>query len=144
MKFFSLAVATVAAFSGVSNAIITGISVPATIKAGDGFNLYINTANYIQSVYDVSVALGVAPGKGIQGALGQVTDSFYLGPSQSNVLYRIPKWTAIPNSLNKGNWTYSATFTSLFGAGAAPTLVTYNVSIAVGDTTSTTYVTSSP
>ncbi|KAK6537579.1 hypothetical protein TWF694_011761 [Orbilia ellipsospora] len=144
MKFLNIAVATAAAFSGLSEAIITGISIPSTIKAGDGFNLYINTANYIQSVYDVSVALGVAPGKGIQGALGQVTDSFYLGPSQSNVLYRIPKWTTIPSSLTKGTWTYAATFFSLYGAGAAPTLVTYNVTITVGDTTSTSYVTSKP
>ncbi|KAF3904894.1 hypothetical protein ABW20_dc0107534 [Dactylellina cionopaga] len=144
MHFSSFLVATAATFSGLSSAIITGISVPATIKPGDGFNLYINTANYIQSVDDIAIAVGIAPGKGFPGALGQVTDSFYLGPSQSNVLYRIPKWTSIPSTIQKGNATYTAALFSLFGAADAQTLTTFNVSIAIGDKTSTTYVTSKP
>lgn len=139
MKFTALAALSTL---GLSNAIITGISVPSTIKPGDGFNLRINTANYIQSVYDVAVALGVAPSHGYQGALGQVTDSFYLGPQQSNVLGGIPKWTTLPASVAKGQATYTATFYSLFGAAAAPTLTSFNVTINVGDQTSTDYVTS--
>ncbi|EPS45336.1 hypothetical protein H072_712 [Dactylellina haptotyla CBS 200.50] len=144
MHFSNFLIATAATFSGLSSAIITGISVPATIKPGDGFNLYINTANYIQSVDDIAIALGVAPGKGYPGSLGQVTDSFYLGPSQSNVLYRIPKWTSIPATIPKGNATYTAAVFSLYGAADAQTLTSYNVTVAIGDTTSTTYVTSSP
>jgi len=138
---FTAAIATLSTL-GLSSAIITGISVPKTIKPGDGFNARINTANYIQSVYDVAVAFGVAPGSGFQGALGQVTDSFYLGPGQSNVVTPITKWTILPSSIGKGQATYSAAFYSLFGAAAGPTLTTYNVTITVGDETSTEYVTS--
>ncbi|KAK6525692.1 hypothetical protein TWF281_010743 [Arthrobotrys megalospora] len=143
MHFSSLLVSAAATF-GLSSAIITGISVPATIKPGDGFNMYINTANYIQSVYDVAVAVGIAPGKGFPGALGQVTDSWYLGPEKSNVLYRLPHWTSIPSTTPKGKATYTAAVFSLFGAADAQTLRAFNVSVTIGDTTSTTYVTSKP
>ena len=66
----------------VVSSIITGIAVPDTIKAGDGFNLIITTANYIQRVYDVSGAVGIAPGKGYPGSLGPARGSFYLGPGR--------------------------------------------------------------
>jgi len=51
---------TAASIFSLTNAIIDGIAVPDTIKAGDGFNAIIRTSNYIQSVYDVAVAFGVA------------------------------------------------------------------------------------
>ncbi|KAJ6257000.1 hypothetical protein Dda_7883 [Drechslerella dactyloides] len=144
MRFAAILTTTVAAFGGLSSAIISGISVPATIKPGDGFNFRINTANYIQSVSDIAVAIGVAPGKGFQGALGQIIDSFYLGPEKSNIVTPIVKWIQTPSTLGKGNVTLTATFYSCYGAASAPTLVTYTVPIALGDVTSTTYVTSKP
>jgi hypothetical protein len=139
----SSVLAALASF-GLSSAIITGISVPSTIKAGDGFNAYINTADYIQSVYDVSIAFGVAPGAGYQGALGQVIDSFYLGPQQSNVVQPIPKWVTMPSNIQNGQATLSGAVFSLYGAADAQTLTTYNVTVTIGDATSTNYVTSQP
>ncbi|RVD89844.1 uncharacterized protein DFL_000834 [Arthrobotrys flagrans] len=143
MHFSSLLISAAATF-GLSSAIITGISAPATIKPGDGFNFYINTANYIQSVDDIAIAVGIAGGKGFPGALGQVTDSWYLGPEKSNIVTRIPHWTSIPSTTPKGKATYTAAIFSLYGAADTQTLVTYNVTVTIGDKTSTNYVTSKP
>jgi necrosis-inducing secreted protein 1 len=140
---FSKFLATAASF-GLSSAIITGFSVPNQIKPGDGFNAYINTANYIQSVYDVAVVFGVAPGSGHGGALGTIAGSYYLGPEQSNVLQPIPKWVTMPNNVPAGQATVSFQAYSLYGAAASGTLTTYNVTVTIGDSTSTTYVTSTP
>jgi hypothetical protein len=140
---FSKILATAASF-GLSSAIITGFSVPNTIKPGDGFNAYINTADYIQSVYDVAVVFGVAPGAGFGGALGTVMGSYYLGPEQSNVEQPIPKWVTMPNNVPTGPATVTFQAYSLYGAEAGGSLNTYNVSVTIGAATSTTYVTSSP
>ncbi|KAF2665770.1 secreted protein NIS1 [Microthyrium microscopicum] len=131
-----------AATAAVASARIDGIAVPQTIKPGDGFNARILTENYIQSVYDVATAFGVAPGSGFEGSLGTVIGSFYLGPEQSNVLGNITKWVTLPNNTPAGKAVISASFFSLYGAGAAPTIETHNVTITVGDSTSTTYVSS--
>jgi len=82
MRFGSILTVAAATLAPVVSGIITGIAVPETIKAGGGFNLIITTANYIQRVYDVSGAVGIAPGKGYPGSLGPVLGSFYLGPGR--------------------------------------------------------------
>lgn len=64
----------------LASARIIGIAVPKTIRPGDGFNAIIETENYIQSVYDVSIAFGIASGPGYPGSLGTVIGSYYLGP----------------------------------------------------------------
>jgi hypothetical protein len=79
---FSTSAATFATLLSVAGARIIGIAVPATIRPGDGFNAIIQTENYIQSVYDVSIAFGVAPGAGSPGSLGNVLGSYYLGPGK--------------------------------------------------------------
>lgn len=81
---------------------IAGIAVPDTIQLGGGFNAIIETEDYIQSVYDVAIVFGVSPGAGYPGSLGNVFDSFYLGPEESNVLYNITKWTTLPPSTPMG------------------------------------------
>ncbi|KAF8432626.1 hypothetical protein BGX38DRAFT_1136809 [Terfezia claveryi] len=129
-------------FAQVVSSIITGIAVPETIKAGEGFNLKITTSNYIQSVYDVSAAVGIAPGRGYPGSLGRVLESYYLGPKQSNVLYNITKWVPLPATTPMGDVTVAAAITSLYGAAAFPVLTTYNVSVTVGTFTSNIYVSS--
>jgi hypothetical protein len=142
MRFATL-VAGLSSLS-LSSAIITGFSVPDTIKPGDRFNLVINTANYIQSVYDVSVAFGIAAGSGYQGALGNIVDSFDLGPSRSNIDTPINEYVTVPNGIAAGPALFTATFYSLFGAELSPSLTTWNVSVTIGDTTSGTRVTSTP
>jgi hypothetical protein len=77
--------ATSAALLSLASARIIGIAVPDTIRPGDGFNAIIETENYIQSVYDVAIAFGVAPGNGFPSSLGTVGDSFYLGPGTSEL-----------------------------------------------------------
>ena len=74
---------TLASLLSLSSARIIGIAVPATIRPGDGFNAIIETENYIQSVYDVAIAFGVAPGAGYPGTLGTVLGSYYLGPGKT-------------------------------------------------------------
>jgi len=139
----STLIAAFASIVSLTSARIVGISVPDTIKPGDGFNLYIQTENYIQSVYDVAIAIGVAPGAGYPQSLGAVLDTFYLGPEQSNVVTPIPKWTTLPAGTPTGPATLAADLFSLYGAANGGVLNNYNVSITVGDSTSTTYVTSS-
>ncbi len=77
---FSVAVAALASVFSVAQARINGISVPATIKPGDGFNVVIESSDYIQSVYDVAIVFGAASGEGYPGNLGTVLASYYLGP----------------------------------------------------------------
>jgi Nis1 family len=87
----STILAALASVVSLTSARIVGISVPETIKPGDGFNLYIQTENYIQSVYDVAIAVGVAPGAGNPQSLGTVMDSFYLGPGTFSLFFALSK-----------------------------------------------------
>jgi hypothetical protein len=77
---FSAILAAAASLATLSTAKIVGVAVPSTIRPGDGFNAIILTENYIQSVLDIAVGFGVAPGAGYGGDLGTVLGSFYLGP----------------------------------------------------------------
>lgn len=52
------------------------------------------------------------------------------------------KWVNVPSTLPKGQATLSGSLYSLYGAAASQTLSNYNVSITVGDATSTHYVSS--
>jgi hypothetical protein len=80
MKLTSFLIA--AATAATASARIIGIAVPQTIKPGDGFNARILTENYIQSVADVAIAFGTAPGAGNDGSLGLNIGSYYLGPGK--------------------------------------------------------------
>jgi hypothetical protein len=81
---FQTSLAAAASLLTLSTARIVGIAVPETIKPGDGFNAIIETENYIQSVYDVAIAFGAAPGDGNVDSLGTVMGSFYLGPGKNH------------------------------------------------------------
>jgi Nis1 family len=129
---------------GLSQAIISGFTVPSTIKAGDGFKFQINTANYIQGVQDVAGAAGIIPGAGSQGALGELLGSFYLGPKDSNIVTPIDKRLKMPSDVPSGNAVLSAAFFSLYGEAMSQTMTTYNVTVIIGEKTSTNTVTSSP
>jgi hypothetical protein len=73
-------IAAIIPFLASANAIISGIAVPETIKAGEPFPLTIETRNYIQAVSDIAIAVGYARGDGFPGSLGTLLGSFYLGP----------------------------------------------------------------
>lgn len=65
-----------------AHAIISGIAVPCTIKPGDTFDLIIESQNYIQSVTDVTIAVGYAEGDNPAGdSLGIFLTAFDLGKS---------------------------------------------------------------
>ncbi|KAH7144543.1 hypothetical protein B0J13DRAFT_623079 [Dactylonectria estremocensis] len=134
-----LSLAAVASLLAVAQARINGISVPATIKPGDTFDVIIESSNYIQSVYDVAIAIGYAPGKGYPDSLYNVADSFYLGPDESNQLHSFNKTITIPKSVGKGKGLVTASLMSLYGAAYSPTLSNYNVSVTFGDKTSKKY-----
>ena len=107
MRFGSIFGVAAAVLAPVVSGIITGIAVPDTIKTGEGFNLRITTANYIQSVYDVSVAVGIAPGHGFPGSLGQVLGSYYLGPGKPHESPGCFRLVADSRCVNKNNPIYS-------------------------------------
>ena len=56
--------------------------------------------------------------------------------------YNITKWTTLPSGTPMGEATLSASLMSLYGAVYGPTLDYFNVSITVGETTSTNYISS--
>jgi len=138
MQFKTILAATLSLFT-LTSARIIGIAVPETIAPGQGFNAIIMVENYIQSVYDVAIAFGVSPGEGHEGTIGTVLGSYYLGPGQSNTLTNITKWVDVPSTVAKGPVTLGAGLFSLYGVSSTTTLSNYDVSIAVGDSTSTTY-----
>lgn len=74
-------IAAIIPFLASANAIISGIAVPETIKPGVPFHLTIETADYIQAVNDIAIAIGYQTGDGYPDCLGTVLGSFYLGPS---------------------------------------------------------------
>lgn len=82
MRPISILAASASVLS-VAQARIGGIGVPSTIKAGDTFNLTIQGHNYIQSITDVSIAVGYCPGGALPGgSLGVFITAFDLGRLQ--------------------------------------------------------------
>lgn len=136
-------IAAIIPFLASANAIISGIAVPETIKPGSPFQLTIETANYIQAVSDVAIAIGYQPGDGYPDCLGTALGSFYLGPKNSNILTNITETLTIPANIAQGDGIISATVYSLYGVSQMPTLVNHNVTITVGSETSKTLKSSS-
>jgi hypothetical protein len=114
-----------------SSAIITGVTAPSTVYAYNPFTVTLTTANYIQSVYDVAVAFGVAPGAAFPDSLGNVMSSAFLGPSKSNILTLIAFDVTLPAGTGNGEHMLTAAVYSLFGAGYAPTVTQFNTTVIV-------------
>ena len=72
-------IAASASLLSLAHARIVGVGIPQTIKPGDTFNLIIVSENYIQSVTDVSIAVGYASGVAPIDSLGRFVNAFYLG-----------------------------------------------------------------
>lgn len=130
MKFTAAAVSALA-LAFPASAIISSISAPATVTAGSTFILTLNTADYIQSVYDVSAAFGIAAGSGNAGSLGTVFASAYLGPPLSNILTPIKFTVTVDESTPKGESIIAASVTSLYGVEAEPVINVFNTTVTV-------------
>ncbi|GJN68207.1 hypothetical protein PLIIFM63780_001613 [Purpureocillium lilacinum] len=137
-------VVAAATLLSLAHARITGIAVPDTIKPGDTFDAIIHSENYIQSVFDVAIVFGYAPGDGYPESLGVVANSICLGKGDSNQLHDFKKKVTIPADAPLGHAIVKASLTSLYGAVAWPQLSLYNVSVTLGDHTSDKYVSSRP
>ncbi|KAH8676703.1 hypothetical protein BGZ60DRAFT_526133 [Tricladium varicosporioides] len=128
---------TLLSLIALTTARIVGLRTPSQIAPGVPFTLTLLTQNYIQSVYDVSAAFGIAPGMGYPQSLGtDLFSSVYIGPEGSNVLNGLNYTVAISQEFEKGEATLSVSVMSLYGAVYGPTLVGWNVSVVVGDSTS--------
>jgi hypothetical protein len=114
-----------------SSAIITGVTAPSTVYAYNPFTVTLTTADYIQSVYDVAVAFGVAPGAGYPDSLGNVVSTAFLGPSKSNILTPITFDVTLPAGTGDGEYVLTAAVYSLLGAAYEPSVTEYNTTITV-------------
>ncbi|KAH7417580.1 hypothetical protein BKA64DRAFT_718320 [Cadophora sp. MPI-SDFR-AT-0126] len=115
---------------------IIGLEAPRTIAAGEPFTVSLLTENYIQSVYDVAAAFGIASGPGYPSSLGAIMGSDYIGPDGSNSLKKLNFTVSTNKNQIAGPSTLSASVFSLYRASYSPLLVPFNVSVTVGDTTS--------
>jgi hypothetical protein len=132
MRFSATTLAVLAStLISSTSAIITGVETTSTVYAYNPFTVTLTTADYIQSVYDVAVAFGVAPGAGFPGALGNVMSTAYLGPSKSNILTPIPFTVTLPAGTQNGQYVLTAEVFSLFGAGYEGVVTTFNQTITV-------------
>lgn len=114
-----------------ASARIVGVSAPSTVYAYNPFTVSLITEDYIQSVYDVAVAFGVAPGAGYPDSLGNIMASEYLGPTKSNTLSPITFTVTLPQGTENGQYTLSASVMSLYGVEYEPVLSPFNTTITV-------------
>ncbi|KAF3770851.1 hypothetical protein M406DRAFT_320533 [Cryphonectria parasitica EP155] len=118
---------------------IGGIGIPSTIKPGDTFNLVIEGEGYIQSVTDVSIAVGYNPGANpLDYGLGIFITAFDL-VADSNYDGNYNKSVTLPATAQTGAATFTASLESLYGVQYEPALYPFNVSFTIGDATSTDY-----
>ncbi|UKZ79431.1 hypothetical protein TrVFT333_007185 [Trichoderma virens FT-333] len=130
-------VAAIASLLAVANARIVGIAVPETVAPGATIEATILTENYIQSVYDVAIVFGYAAGNGFLSLSAVSLPPTTSDPS--NVSGNLTRSITIPASAQKGEKALiSASLMSLYGAVYGPTLTNFNVSVTVGDATSST------
>ena len=123
----------------LASARIVGLAAPRTLAPSQPFTLTLISENYIQSVADISIAWGYSPAPGFPQTLGAYTNSSYLGPSKSNQRNNITLETVAPAELDifaDKNVTLAASLFSLYGASGSPAVLSFNVTVNVGDETS--------
>lgn len=168
MRTFGILAASASFLLSQVQARIAGLSVPSTIKAGDTFNLIIEGTDYIQSVTDVSLAVGYFPGAAPLGdGLGIYITAFDLGKfycrrqsnppqkefidevSDSNYHHTVAsssydgnfnKSVTFPTSSYTGVASFTASLESLYGAQYEPILTPFNITITIGEETCSDYV----
>lgn len=144
MRFTSLATALTTL--SAASARIIGIEAPATLAPNSTFTLTLLTENYIQTVSDISVAWGYNLAPGFPATLGSFVQSSYLGPNKSNTIESITIEATVPEQLASdsynGTLLLNAGVYSLYGAGSTPVVSGFNVSVTIGEVTSTELVSS--
>lgn len=127
----------------LSTARIYGIAAPSSVASGSTVKLEILAQDYIQSVEDVAISFGI---QSISAAhdqtLGTLLRSKYLGPDESNIVGNITAYVQIPCEQPHGNATLTGALFSLIGAYLGGNIEYFTVNVTVGDSTSSTYVTS--
>lgn len=74
-------IALISALLGIASARIVGVAAPTELAPGADLEVTLITENYIQSVLDVSAAVGLSPVV-FPDTLGVYVGSFYLGPGK--------------------------------------------------------------
>jgi hypothetical protein len=143
MRFSIRSLMPAFALLSTTSARIYGLRAPVTIKAGEPFQVSLLTQGYIQSVYDVATAFGIAPGTGHSQSLGTIIGSEYIGLDGSNTYDTLNFTVSAPASTVEGNYTLTTSVMSLYGDSSGPILSSWNVSVTVGWATSTKTVDSS-
>ncbi|KAG4440363.1 hypothetical protein IFR05_004156 [Cadophora sp. M221] len=138
MRFSASSISLISALTLLSaaSARIIGFEAPRTIAAGESFTVSLLTENYIQSVFDVAAAFGIATGN-FPADLGILVGSGYIGPDLSNRVEKLNFTVSTFENTVHGPAVLSASVFSLYGVAYGPVLVPFNVSVTVGDVTST-------
>ncbi|KAJ4124940.1 hypothetical protein NW768_009281 [Fusarium equiseti] len=139
---FSIAAASTALLA-LAEARITGIKVPKEIKRGEEFEAIITREGYIQSVLDSSIVFGYAAGDSYPGTVGTPFASIPLGFAKSNKAEDLTVKLTIPDKntpIKDGEGIVAASLFSIYGASGSPTITNYNVTVTLGDKTSSEYV----
>ncbi len=136
MQFSTSTLLATLALLTTSSARIIGLSTPSTIVAGVPFTISLLTEDYIQTVYDVGFALGITPGVGYPQSLGQVITSASLS-TLSNSDVPLNFTVSIPSTFQQGTATLATSVMSLYGVGSEPSLGNWNVTVTVGNSSST-------
>ncbi|KZZ95606.1 hypothetical protein AAP_01282 [Ascosphaera apis ARSEF 7405] len=140
MKFSIATALTVLA--GVASARIDYFTVPSTIKPGDKFEVTLEGHNYIQSMYEIAAAFGITGSVYSQysDSLQIYLDSVYLGPEKSNTVHNYKFPVTLPESVQKGDYTFGVGLFELVGALNSPSAGFMHANITVGDETSSELV----
>ena len=158
---FSIAAASTALLA-LAEARITGIKVPKEIKRGEEFEAIITREGYIQSVLDSSIVFGYAAVDSYPGTIGTPFASIPLGfgkfysslpnyslqstnnkTEKSNKAEDLTVKLTIPDKntvIKDGEGIVAASLFSIYGASGSPTITNYNVTVTLGDKTSSEYV----
>jgi hypothetical protein len=164
MRFSTLATALTTA--SLASARLIGIAAPSTLAPNSTFELTLLSEGYIQAVADVAVAWGFDRLPGYAGSLGSYTDSAYvlfpvsseevsaddvsryLGPEKSNqgqdnvtISATVPAELAQEYYFGKEVLLNAAVY-SLYGASHGPSVTGFNVTVMIGNTTSSDVVSS--
>lgn len=120
-----------------------GIAAPSSVASGSTVKLEILAQDYIQTVEDVAISFGVqSTSTAHDQTLGTLLRSKYLGPDESNIVGNITAYVQIPCAQPHGNATLTGALFSLIGADLGGNVEYFAINITVGDSTSSTYVTS--